>query len=130
MKKDQRGQALIETALILPVFLLILVGILDFGRLTYSYAHLHMAAQETVRLGGLGEKDTEITTFAHNYVHLGDTTKLQVNIVTLPDTDTVRQSGDYVKVELRYPYQFITPLISKLFPSEFMIETDSTIRVE
>jgi Flp pilus assembly protein TadG len=127
MKKDQRGQALIETALILPIFLLILVGILDFGRLTYSYAHLHMAAQETVRLGGLGEKDTAISTFARQYVHLGDNTKLQVEITPL---DTVRHSGDYVTVKLRYPFQFLTPLISKLFPSEYKIETDSTIRVE
>ncbi|MCL6570425.1 MAG: pilus assembly protein [Bacillus sp. (in: Bacteria)] len=127
MKKDQRGQALIETALILPIFLLILVGILDFGRLTYSYAHLHMAAQETVRLGGLGEKDTAISTFAHQYVHLGDTTKLQVEITPL---DTSRHSGDYVTVKLRYPFQFLTPMISKLFPPEYMIETDSTIRVE
>ncbi|MFJ5714994.1 TadE/TadG family type IV pilus assembly protein [Neobacillus sp. NPDC093127] len=127
MKRDERGQSMVETALLLPIFLLILVGILDFGRLTYSYAHLHMAAQETVRLGGLGKKDTAISSFAHNYVHLGDTTKLQVDIAP---KDTVRKSGDYVKVTLRYPFQFYTPFVSKLFPSKFLIETDSTIRVE
>jgi hypothetical protein len=127
MKRDERGQSLVETALILPLFLLILVGILDFGRITYSFAHLHMAAQETVRLGGLGEKDTTISTFAHQYVHLGDKTKLQVDITP---NDTIRHSGDYVTVKLRYPFHFFTPLISKLFPSQVMIETDSTIRVE
>lgn len=127
MKKDQRGQALVETALILPVFILILVGILDFGRLIYSYAQLQMAAQETVRLGGLGETDAEITTFAHNYIHLGNTNNLQVAIS--PD-DTTRKSGDYVTVTLKFPFQFFTPFVSKLFPSQFMIVTASTIRVE
>ncbi|QCJ41718.1 pilus assembly protein [Bacillus sp. S3] len=127
MRKDERGQSLVETALILPIFLLILVGILDFGRLTYSYAHLHMAAQETVRLAGLGEKDADLTAFAQKYVHLGNKTDL----VVLPSPkDSLRHSGDYVKVTLRYPFQFFTPFVSKLFPSPFMIETDSTIRVE
>jgi hypothetical protein len=86
-----------------------------------------MAAQETVRLAGLGEKDQDISTFAHQYVHLGDTTKLQVSV---SPTDTNRNSGDYVTVTLTYPYQFFTPLISKLFPSSFTIQTSSTIRVE
>ncbi|MEH7301785.1 TadE/TadG family type IV pilus assembly protein [Neobacillus drentensis] len=127
MKKDERGQSLVETALIVPIFLLILVGILDFGRVIYSYAHLQMAAQETVRLGGLGKKDADISTFAHQYIHLGDTTKLQV---TITPADTVRHSGDYVTVKLKYPMTFLTPMISKFFPSDFAIETSSTIRVE
>lgn len=127
MKKDERGQSLVETALLLPIFFLILAGILDFGKVLYSYAHLQMAAQETVRLAGLGEKDQDISTFAHQYVHLGDTTKLQVSV---SPTDTNRNSGDYVTVTLTYPYQFFTPLISKLFPSSFTIQTSSTIRVE
>jgi hypothetical protein len=127
MKRDERGQSMVETALLLPIFLLILAGILDFGRVTYSFAHLHMAAQETVRLGGFGKTDQEISTFAHQYVHLGDTTKLEV---TITPADTARYPGDYVSVKLRYPFQFFTPLISKLFPSSFAIETSSTIRVE
>ncbi|MEH7251643.1 TadE/TadG family type IV pilus assembly protein [Neobacillus niacini] len=127
MKKDERGQSMVETALLLPVFLLILVGIIDFGKLTYSYAHVHMAAQETVRIAGFGESDAAIKTFAQNYVHLGDKSKLEV--VVTPN-ETKRKSGEYVTVKLRYPYQFITPLISKLFPSSFMIESDSTIRIE
>jgi Flp pilus assembly protein TadG len=127
MKKDERGQSMVETALLLPVFLLILVGILDFGRVIYSYAHLHMAAQETVRLGGLGEKDSAISTFAHQYVHLGDSTKLVVDITP---NDSIRHSGNYVTVKLSYPLEFYTPLISKLFPTPFTIKTDSTIRVE
>lgn len=127
MIKDQRGQSLVETALLLPVLLLLMVGIIDLGRAIYSYAYLQMAAQETVRLGGLGESDQQITNFADQYVKLGDSTQLQVEITP---SDTERQSGDYVTVTLRYPFVFITPFISMLFPSPFYIETQSTIRVE
>jgi Flp pilus assembly protein TadG len=127
MKKDQRGQSMVETALLLPVFLLIFVGIIDFGRLIYSYAHLQMAAQETVRLGGLGKSDQEITNFAHQYINFSDQTKLTIEI---SPKDTIRHTGDYVTVKLHYPFKFLTPMISKLFPTTFTIDTDSTIRVE
>lgn len=127
MRKNEQGQSMVETALLLPIFLLILVGILDFGRSIYSYSHLHMAAQETVRLGGLGKTDQEITTFAKQYVHLGDSSKLKV---TINPPDTLRFSGDYVTVKLSYPMTFLTPLIGKFFPDNFAIETSSTIRVE
>lgn len=127
MKKDERGQSMVETALLLPVLLLILVGVIDFGRLIYSYAHLHMAAQETVRLGGLDKNDQAITDFAKDYEKLGDSTKLQIDITP---NDTQRHSGDYVTVKLRYPFTLYTPLISMLLPSPFYIQTESTIRVE
>lgn len=127
MKKDESGQSLVETALILPILLLLIAGIIDFGRVFYSYSHLHMAAQETVRRGGLGEGDSAISAFAHDYIHLSDSEKLQVRI---SPTESARNHGTYMTVQLRYPFTFVTPIISKFFPSPFMIETESTIRVE
>jgi hypothetical protein len=127
MRKDERGQSMVETALLLPILLLIMVGIIDLGRFIYSYAHLQMAAQETVRLGGLDQNDQAITEFAHQYVNLGDKNQLQIDITP---NDVGRHSGDYVTVKLKYPFTLYTPLIQALFPSPLFIETDSTIRVE
>jgi Flp pilus assembly protein TadG len=127
MRKDERGQSMVETALLLPILLLIMVGIIDLGRFIYSYAHLQMAAQETVRLGGLDQNDQAITEFAYQYVNLGDKNQLQIDITP---NDVGRHSGDYVTVKLKYPFTLYTPLIQALFPSPLFIETDSTIRVE
>jgi hypothetical protein len=127
MRKDESGQSAVELALVLPILLLLLIGILDFGRIMYSYAHLHMAAQESVRKSGLGAKDLEVIQFTKNYIHLGDTSKLQV---TISPTDTNRSSGDYVKVNLKYPLELYTPLLSDILPLPEFITTDSTVRVE
>lgn len=127
MRHDERGQSLVETALVLPILLLLLAGIFDIGRVIYSYAYLQMAAQETVRLGGLGKNDQTISDFARNYVKFGDPAKLQVDITP---SDTLRHSGDYVTVQLCYPFSIYTPLISSLFPSPVDIKVESTIRVE
>jgi Flp pilus assembly protein TadG len=118
---------MVEMALILPLLLLLVAGILDIGRITFTYAHLQMAAQETVRKGGLGESDAKIKDFARNYVHFSDPDKL---VVEINPPDTTRKSGNYIKVKLKYPIKFYTPLVSNLFSSQFYAETDSTIRVE
>jgi Flp pilus assembly protein TadG len=44
-----RGQAMVEFALIIPVFLLLLVGLFDFGRVIWVNDTLATAAREAVR---------------------------------------------------------------------------------
>lgn len=45
-REPRRGQALVEFALVLPLFVLILVGIFDVGRLVYAYHTVNNAARE------------------------------------------------------------------------------------
>lgn len=118
---------MVEMALLLPVMLLLLAGIFDFGRVFYSYVHLQMASQETVRLGGLGKTDAEIISFAHNYVHIGETELLQVQI---SPTQSTRSPGGYVTVTLEYPVELMTPILSNILPSPIILSANSTIRVE
>jgi Flp pilus assembly protein TadG len=126
MIRKEEGQSLTEFALLLPLLLLLICGILDFGRVMYAYLHLNMAAQETVRLAGLGKGDSEITAFAKNYEQLGDANLLQV---TVSPSKASRKSGDYVKVTLSYTLAYLTPVISNIMPKP-IITVDSTIRVE
>jgi len=48
--KQPRGQSMVEFALIVPVFVLLLVGIFDFGRAVYGYSTINNAAREAARL--------------------------------------------------------------------------------
>ncbi|WP_199617151.1 TadE/TadG family type IV pilus assembly protein [Paenibacillus alkalitolerans] len=126
-RKDQRGQSLTEFALIVPLLLLLVSGIIDFGRFCYGYLELQMAAQETVRLGGLGRSDSEMESFARDYLNISDPAKLTI---TISPPDSQRDSGDYVTVTLQTPYQFVTPLANDLLTSVSGISAYSTIRVE
>jgi Flp pilus assembly protein TadG len=49
IRRAARGQALVEFALILPLLVLLLVGILDGGRLVYAYHTVNNAAREAGR---------------------------------------------------------------------------------
>lgn len=127
MIKEEKGQSLVEMALILPVLLLLLIGIFDLGRVLYTSMHLHLATQETVRLGGLGASDAEMTSFAKDYVHIGDVSLLEV-VIYPPDGQRI--PGQYVTVTLEYPMIFFTPFVSTVIPTSFKMNANSTIRIE
>ena len=59
--KSQRGAELIEMALILPLLLLVLVGIVDFGFLFQRYEVLTNAAREGARMAVLANSGYTIT---------------------------------------------------------------------
>ena len=48
-----RGQSLVEFALVIPVFLLMLFGLIDVGRFVYLNSTLSQAAREGARLGSV-----------------------------------------------------------------------------
>jgi len=50
-RKGGRGQGLVEFALAFPIFLLIVLGIFEFGRLFLTYTSLYVAAREGARFG-------------------------------------------------------------------------------
>jgi Flp pilus assembly protein TadG len=126
MIREQKGQSLVEFALVLPLILLLICGIVDLGRLLFAYSSLNMTAQESVRLGGLGKTDAEIRDYAINHVSIG---KLDASGVKIEPKESTRKSGQDVKVTLSYSLPFITPIMSKIIPAP-VLSANSTIRVE
>ncbi|MGJ9457687.1 TadE/TadG family type IV pilus assembly protein [Oceanobacillus sp. CF4.6] len=124
MIRKQDGQSLVEFALILPILLMLLVGIFDFGRILYTHLQLEMVAQEAVRIGGLGQGDEDIRTYAMTQFN-GDASKLEVSVTP---GESVRKAGDYVTVTIAYPEEFMNVLGEAAIP--YTVKTDSTIRVE
>ena len=49
MLRSERGQSLVELALVMPLLILLLTGIADLGRAFYSYIQITNAAREGAR---------------------------------------------------------------------------------
>jgi Flp pilus assembly protein TadG len=47
--REQRGAAAVEMAVVLPIFVLVLAGVVQFGAAMYSYASMMHAAREGAR---------------------------------------------------------------------------------
>lgn len=126
MIRDERGQSLVEFALLLPLLLLLLCGIADLGRLLFAYSSLQMTVQETARLGGLGRSDGEMTAYAKAHLQVGDPGSMTV---TITPNQAARASGDNVTVTLRYSLPLLTPVMTRIIPAP-VLSAHSTIRVE
>jgi Flp pilus assembly protein TadG len=59
-RDGSRGQTLVEFALILPIFVLVIVGIFDLGRAVYVFNTLNNSAREAVRVGIVNQNCTAI----------------------------------------------------------------------
>ena len=74
-RRNQRGQAVIEMALTLPLLLLVVFGIFDFGFMFQRYEVVTNAAREGARLGILPQYTaTEAQNRAIDYLRAGGLT--------------------------------------------------------
>lgn len=66
--KKRRGQAMVEFALVLPLLLSLLVGIVDIGYLYNHQLILTNAAREGARMGTLGHDEAEVLDDVKSYL--------------------------------------------------------------
>ena len=73
LRRNQRGAALIEAAITIPIILLIAVGIFEFGRAYQTWQVLTNAAREGARMAILTDKtDADVTDArCSNYMKAG-----------------------------------------------------------
>jgi Flp pilus assembly protein TadG len=98
-------------ALVLPVLLLILFGIIDIGRLLHQHIQLTAAAREGARLGALNGTVADVKTKVTSVVGAGVT-------LTYPTTDGVTVcaaaslAGTDAVVNVQRTFQPATPLMA------------------
>lgn len=100
LRKNQKGQTLVEFALVLPVLLLLILGLIQFGIIFSAQIAITNAAREGVRLAAVGEKDTDIIARINNSIggHIFLSELTDGNIDITPDDLIV---GNEITVEIK-----------------------------
>jgi Flp pilus assembly protein TadG len=98
-----RGASAVEFALLLPVLLLVVFGIIDFGRALNAQITLTQAAREGVRLAALGEPNVTGRTQA------AATGLSPVSVLVTSCAVGAGPAADAV-VNVSYSFSFITPV--------------------
>ncbi|MCG7344135.1 pilus assembly protein [Sporosarcina sp. ACRSL] len=125
--KSQRGQALVEAAFIIPILLILLFGITDFGRVFHAYLTLDHAGREAARVATVGAEDTEIA--ARIEQATSSLNKDKVTHTISPSGKSNRPSGSEVTITLKYSIDLLMPLISHL-SGPIELENKTVMRVE
>ncbi|RKD28776.1 TadE/TadG family type IV pilus assembly protein [Thermohalobacter berrensis] len=125
--KNDKGQSIVELAILLPLFLLILMGIFEFGRIMNTYLVIEHASREGARVASVGYEDAEIIEKVNDSSIPLDTSKLYVNIS--PESSS-RKRGTDVTVKVSYNIDIIVPIIESIIPDPLHLEAETVMRVE
>jgi Flp pilus assembly protein TadG len=107
LRKNERGAALLETAITIPIILLISVGIFEFGRAYQTWQVLTNAAREGARIAILAEKtDTDVQNIVKKYMQDGGLPKYASATITVERTVPMGPSTAS-KITIGYPFNFM-----------------------
>lgn len=101
----ERGQSMVEFVLVLPIFLLLVFSIVDFGMGFHAWLTVTNSAREGARLGAVRGSNAEIVTRVHNTADTLDAADMTVTV-----TNAQGNPGESVVVDVDYDYTLITPL--------------------
>jgi Flp pilus assembly protein TadG len=100
-----RGAAAVEFALLLPVLLLVVFGIIDFGRALNAQITLTQAAREGARLAAVGQPAAAVV--ARTQAAATTLTGVTVAVTSCPAGAGL---GANAVVQAGYQFSFITPI--------------------
>jgi Flp pilus assembly protein TadG len=105
--RHERGAALLETAVTLPIVLMICVGIFEFGRAYQTWQVLTNAAREGARVAATsGTSDLEVETAVRSYMaaeRLGNAGAAPIAV----NRKVALGSNTGSEVTIQYPFSFI-----------------------
>ncbi len=126
-RRVEAGQAVVELALVVPVLVLLLLGIAEFGRLYGAYLTVEQAAREGARVAALGGSDSDVIQAVDNAASWLDLKQLSVSITP---SQGQRLAGQSVTVEVDYRFNFVAPVISSLVGNSILLHSKMIMRIE
>ena len=119
--RSEKGAALVEAAIIMPVIMLISVGIFEFGRAYQTSQVLTNASREGARLAVLeGPTDGDVRARVNQYLTDGGLTSLADGNIVINRSTALTGSSTASTVTVNYPFQFmmLNPIVRLITPSD------------
>jgi Flp pilus assembly protein TadG len=134
-RKREDGQSLVEFAMVVPIFLLVLFAIVDFGMAFHAWITITNSAREGARAGAVHAPVATIEQRVRNAADSLDQDNLTVTVTNADDQGG--QPGESVVVDVSYDYSLMTPL-ANLFnfvsggtiPDTFSVGSIADMRLE
>jgi len=124
--KNNKGAVLVEFAMVLPIFVLILIGTIEFGIVLHDYSLLQSASREGARAAAVGFTQSAIEQRVRDFALELNNTNLTI---VINNAQGVR--GSTVSVRASYPVPLITPLMKSIVgSSNFSLQSETLMRLE
>jgi Flp pilus assembly protein TadG len=130
--RSEKGAALIEAAITVPIILLISVGIFEFGRAYQTQQVLVNASREGARLAVIdGTTDDQVRARVNDYLTGGGLKTLTADKIVINRNAAV--TGTTISgstVEVQYPFEFmvLNPVVKLIAPTDSTTGAPITIK--
>jgi Flp pilus assembly protein TadG len=129
-RDGSRGQSLLELALIAPILIILMLGVIDYGRVYFAFVSVTNGARNGAHYASQSPSAAQDLQGIRNAV-LGDTSELLDTSPTNPDvtvvTGTDSQGRLYADVTVTYTFTTIFPWPG--LPNSFQVERTVRARV-
>lgn len=127
--KSEKGQAMVEFALLLPILLLILSGIINFGWIFGNQLLANNVSMEAARYAAIHYYDS--LTDDDRLIAEGIVAARAPTLVSPAVTIVKSASGDSITVNVTCSVNLLTPLMSAMFPDgKYSVVAQCTMRLE
>lgn len=135
-REGRRGQSLVEFALVLPILLILLLGILDFGRAIFAYNSVSNGARSGARVAIVNQDIDDITAAVEEEAFGldGVDVAFDPNVEALPacpeaNVQCCPSIGCVIEVSVSTEYVPATPIFSQLVGS-ITVSSESQMPIE
>lgn len=120
---------MLEFALILPMFILLILGVLDLGRVAYAYNTIAYAARQGARYGAVfPTPENPIKSAAKQSATGLEQEQILVSVAYL---DGTANSGSRLQVQVSYGFRAATPFIEQIWGGgDLTLRATSTMWIE
>jgi Flp pilus assembly protein TadG len=130
-RKQRRGAAAVEFAIVAPVFFLLVFGMIEYGRMVMVQQIITNAAREGTRVAVLDGSTTSGTkTAVINAMAAGNITITTSNVTVTPDPPSNATYGSPVTVSVTVPFSQVSWLPSPMYLGGKSMTASTTMRRE
>jgi Flp pilus assembly protein TadG len=128
-RRYRRAAAAVEFAVVAPVFLLLVFGMIEYGRMVMVYQVITNASREGARTAVLdGATTTSVTTAVNSYLTAGAVSGATVTVS--PNPPSGAQYGDPVTVTVSIPFSQVSWLPSPMYLGSRTLSAATVMRRE
>ncbi len=128
-RRNRRGAAIVEFAVVAPVLFLLVFGMIEYGRLVMVQQMLTNASREGARLGVLdGTTTTDVENTVNSYLTSAAVSGATVTVT--PDPPSSAGYGEAVTVTVTVPFDQVSWLPSPIFLGGTTLTATTVMRRE
>lgn len=105
-KASQKGQSLVEFALVFPLFIFLIFFAIEVAMLLRDKQSVVLLTGELARQVFIGKSDSDINANLNSIVTGVGLNSTSLNVSIVPNSST-RKSGDLVTISLSYPHELM-----------------------